>query len=844
MVLHSTTEAAPFVRLESAHDPARFGAKAASQAALAAAGLPVPAGVVVTDHFRREFLTATGLDEHDAEGILGSTLPAPLRAALIDACGPLEGTLIVRSSGLGEDSADASFAGMLESIADVNGADHLERALRECWAARAAERVRAYEARRGRPLGGLAVLVQRQVHAHFAGVLFTCDPAEPAAGRTLVEYVHGPGEDLVSGRVTPGRLSLDGAGAIAELQRLEDGVDPAPLLDAGMKLMRLSSEARRIGGSEQDVEWVLARDGELHVVQSRPITAVACTRAKVAWTNANVDENFPTPITPLQYSVAATGYTHYFRGLARVIGVSERALAALEPRLQRLVGAHEGRLYYHLTNLHAVMREAPGGTFLTSSFNAFTGAEGFPRTERVTQEGRLRSALRLCGAAVRMTRAWVGLERGVERFEARVDAYARSTSGEALADLDRVDLGERVEGFARIRRHQWTDAGLADASAMIAHGLLLRVLSPVHGDPRAAAGEVLQGLDVISAAPAAGLWELARLVHVAPDGELEALLRSGDDAVALAAIRERPRHATFRAAFEAWLEDHGHRCSGELVFTVPSYQEEPSRVLSLLRAYLDADGPAPAQVAATRAEERKRAIRRLARELGGWRGHVLGPIARACARAVTMRERARGKQALLYRRLRDVALALGAAMVREGLLEQADDAVYFSLEELGDLAAGTALQPCGAAGVAAVRRAEHTRQADVRPPSAFSLPEGEVWIGSEEEAADPSRLDGAGACAGVITGRAVVLTDLADAGEVSPGDILVTRQTDPGWAPLFPLISGLVVERGGLLSHGAILAREYGLPTVVGVPGVTGALKTGQKIRVDGGRGHVRIVDE
>jgi pyruvate,water dikinase len=209
-----------------------------------------------------------------------------------------------------------------------------------------------------------------------------------------------------------------------------------------------------------------------------------------------------------------------------------------------------------------------------------------------------------------------------------------------------------------------------------------------------------------------------------------------------------------------------------------------------------------------------------------------------------MRERARGKQALLYRRLRDVALALGAAMVREGLLKQADDAVYFSLEELGDLAAGTALQPSGAAGVAAVRRAEHTRQADVRPPSAFSLPEGEVWIGSEEEAADTSRLDGAGACAGVITGRAVVLTDLADAGEVSPGDILVTRQTDPGWAPLFPLISGLVVERGGLLSHGAILAREYGLPTVVGVPGVTGALKTGQKIRVDGGRGHVRIVDE
>ena len=844
MGLHSTAEAAPFVKLEAALDPALFGAKAASQAALAATGLPVPVGVVVSDTFRREYLEATGLEEMDADGIRRTPLPEPLRVALLDACRHLDGTLIVRSSGLGEDSADASFAGMLESIADVDGADQLERALRECWGARAAERVRAYEERRGRPLGGLAVLVQRQIRAHFAGVLFTCDPAEPSAKRTLVEYVHGPGEDLVSGRVTPGRLSLDAAGAVTELQRLEDEVDPAALLGARDKLARLAAQARRTGGSEQDVEWVLARDGELHVVQSRPITAVASSRPKVAWTNANVDENFPTPITPLQYSVAATGYTHYFRGLARVIGVSETALAALEPRLQRLVGAHEGRLYYHLTNLHAVMRAAPGGAFLTSSFNAFTGAEGFPEADRLAPEGRLRGALRLCGTAFRMTQAWLGLERGVERFESRVDAYARSTSREVLAELDRVELGGRVGGFTRIRRHQWTDAGLADASAMITHGLLLKVLSPVSGDPRAAAGELLQGLDVVSAAPAAGLWDLARLVHAAPDGELEALLRSGDDAVALAAIRERPRHAGFRAAFEAWLENHGHRCSGELVFTVPSYQEEPSRVLALLRAYLDAEGPAPAEVAAVRAAERLRAVTRLRRELGGWRGLVLGPIARACGRSVTMRERARGKQALLYRRLRDVALALGAAMVREGLVEHADDAVYFSLEELCDLAAGTALQPSSATRVAAVRREEHTRQADVRPPSAFMLPEGEVWIGSEEEAGDTSRLDGAGACAGVITGRAVVLTDLADAGEVAPGDILVTRQTDPGWAPLFPLISGLVVERGGLLSHGAILAREYGLPTVVGVPGVTGALETGQKIRVDGGRGHVRIVDE
>ena len=182
--------------------------------------------------------------------------------------------------------------------------------------------------------------------------------------------------------------------------------------------------------------------------------------------------------------------------------------------------------------------------------------------------------------------------------------------------------------------------------------------------------------------------------------------------------------------------------------------------------------------------------------------------------------------------------------MHEGILASGADAFYFSIEELSDLAAGTSLQPACAGRIAQVRREEHERQASNRPPGAFQLPEGEYWIGSEEEHDSGESLEGTGACAGVITGRAVVLTDLAHADAVQPGDILVTRQTDPGWAPLFPLISGLVVERGGLLSHGAILAREYGLPTVVGVPGVTGTLETGDRIRVDGGRGHVRVADE
>jgi pyruvate,water dikinase len=834
------------VPLAAARDAARFGAKAAGQARLAACGLAVPGGVVVGDDVRRAYLARRGLDELDAAGLCAAALPADLLQALLAACAPLARPLIVRSSGLGEDSAAASFAGLLESIGGVTSDAALERALRACWAARGAQRVRAYEARRGVRLAGLAVLVQEEVRAAFAGVLFTRDPTRPDARGALVEYVDGPGTALVTGRVTPGRFGLREDGALHEQQRLARGADPAPLFAAGEALRDAAQRARAELGGEQDLEWVLDGAGRLFVVQARPITALAPARPSVAWTNANVDENFPTPITPLQYAVAVTGYTHYFAGLARALGVPARARAALEPALARLVGAHEGRLYYQLTHVHAVLRAAPGGAFLAGAFNDFTGAQGFPEELPSGGAGRGGRARRAAGALVTGARAglaWARLEQRVARFERRVAAYAARTAPAALAALDRVELGRALAGFVRIRRHEWTDAGLADAAAMVSHGLLLRLLSSglADGDPRAAAGELLQGLDVVSAAPAAGLWELARAARA--DAELEALVRAGDDALALAAVRERPRHARFAAALDEWLALHGHRCSGELVLTVESYADDPPRVFALLRAYLDATGPAPAAARAARALERTAALARVRARLAGWRRPALGPLARACARAVGLRERARARQALLYRRLRAVGLALGGALVREGLLAEQSDAFYLTLEELADLAAGTALQPRGAARVAAVRRAEHARQACARPPGAFTLPEGEAWSGDGPDDAAAPRLAGTGACAGIVTGRAVVLADVSEADVLRPGDVLVTRQTDPGWAPLFPLIAGLVVERGGLLSHGAILAREYGLPTVVGVPGATRAIVTGRTIRVDGGRGHVRIVE-
>jgi pyruvate,water dikinase len=215
---------------------------------------------------------------------------------------------------------------------------------------------------------------------------------------------------------------------------------------------------------------------------------------------------------------------------------------------------------------------------------------------------------------------------------------------------------------------------------------------------------------------------------------------------------------------------------------------------------------------------------------------------------ICLRERARVKQALLYSRLRRIVLEIGGRLVSANRLERADDVFFLSAGELDALLSGGAMFPDGTRGLVALRRDQHATETKRTPPDGFALREGEYFVStSVVEAAAPASattLEGVGACGGVVTAAAAVLADVKDSGRLRAGDILVTRQTDPGWGPVFPLISGLVVERGGMLSHGAIIAREFGIPSVVGVANATRYIRHGSLVTVDGNRGAVTLAGD
>jgi pyruvate,water dikinase len=868
--------------LECAAAEATCGAKAVNLARLMGAGLPVPEGAVLTVGALHEFLHATGLGaeiealqrrhaepqdaqdlEHSVrERIARAPLPAQTRALIsqlrsdLHACAPVA----VRSSAVGEDAGDASYAGLLDSVLDVDPATGLEAALKRVWASRWSARAASYARTRGKPLAAIAVIVQRQIEARYAGVLFTRSPERDRSHEMLCEYGTGLAERLVAGAIVPARLRIDRT--TCEWRRDDELTVEQPPRAQIEALADAALAAERLFGTPQDIEWAIDAAGRVWLVQSRPITTALprqAARRRIVWSNANVNENFPQPISPLLYSVVAPGYSAYFTNLGKAFGIARWRLDGMEADLRAIVGVHAGRLYYNLSAIHRVLRQVPLGERLVAWFDDFTGAAAPEVESRAHGAGfvrGMRDALEATWIAARTAWQYAGIGRRIVRFERCVDAFAARSAPHRLAALDTVALRDLLRAFMRIRLERWTDAALCDTAAMVCYGALKMAVARAVAQAEAASlhNDLLKGLTGLkSAEPVNALWTLAQTVRS------DAALRDLFDREPVDRITDRiendSRYAAFQRQFQDYLQQWGFRCSGELMLTTASFQERPEALLEIVRSYARESEASPqARLARQRAERAQATARVLAaarrRRYRTWlpwpnRASGMPALIAATHAAIALRERARLKQALLYNRLRMIAREIGSRLVAAGMLTERDHVFFLTVAELDELLSGRTMFPRDTVRLVALRSDAHSRFDELSPPDTFAAEEGQYpSFGSPLPVHGKSltRLHGISVCGGVATGRARVLTEVSQTRELTAGDILVTRQTDPGWAPAFVHIGGLVLERGGMLSHGAILAREYGIPTVVGIAGATGAVADGATVRVDGDHGDVHVL--
>lgn len=857
----------------------RIGGKAAALASLQQAGFPVPDWFALDpaafddslDAADRERLAAA-CESGDAAAVTAALASLALdnaaRAELaqaVAALAPDGQPLAVRSSASDEDGGAHSFAGQLASYLNVAPADVAAR-VADVWRSGFSARILAY--RRTHGLAAIppapAVLIQRMVAADVSGVAFSADPATGRRGVAVVSAISGLGEALVSGASEGETATVDRLGAIERIQLT--GQQPA--LD-DQRLRAVAALARRCEqhfALPQDIEWAFA-GGKLFLLQSRPITTLATLcdpdGAYALWDNSNIAESYGGVTTPLTFSFARHAYEEVYRELCRLLGVTEAEIAAHADTFRRMIGLVRGRIYYSLFSWYDLLALAPGFSSNRRFMEQMMGVkEELPpalaaRLSASDSRMKLADMLKLARAVASLARHERRLPHDIERFYARLDAALApgETPLEAMRPDELVAHYRDLEG--KLLAH-WDAPLVNDLFAMLFYGLLRRLCIAWCADKAGTLQNDLVGEQggIISAEPARRVRALAMLAASSP--ELTDILRTGaPDAIQ----REITRRPAFADEYQAYLAKFADRCLEELKLESPTLRDDPTPLLRaighLAQRFASEDGEPTDAPAHAAPDQSKRALaERTVRRRLAWR-----PLRRALftfvlrqARArVRDRENLRFERTRVFGRVRRIFVELGSRFYALGLLEQPRDIFYLEVEETLGLVTGTATTT-DLKGLVAVRQAEFARWRGAEPPPDRFETRGLVAVGplaarliptsDEQSAGDATdQRVGIGCCPGVVRGRARVVTDPKTA-EVRAGEILVAERTDPGWILLFAGAAGVVVERGSVLSHSAIVARELGIPAVVSVAGLTSWLKTGDLIEVNGASGVVTRIAE
>jgi pyruvate,water dikinase len=704
-------------------------------------------------------------------------------------------------------------------------------AVRRCWSSVWTARALAYRARQGISHAGaaVAVVVQQMVPADVAGVLFTADPLTGRRDRVVVEAVRGLGDALVSGRVTPHRWVLD-AGTCAVLDRPE-GAGRQLIDDERLReLADLGLRAAALSGGPQDVEWATA-GGRCWVLQSRPITTL-----------------FPLPPGPpagpglrvyIPLTVAAQGVTEPMTpaGNAVFAGLATAVFSLWSPgrRPQALppwVSLVAGRLFYDITPLLASPHL---GRRLADRMALKDPGTAAALREWLDREGhrldRPHGAMSTVGLSVMVAREVPGL-LAATAAPARARRRLLARAEDQVEELHRVaaslpGAGEQVQFVLATLPRRTLDVAWAQLPPVYV-GLL--------------AGALAAWLCERWLGSSVGLEPVRRWLPHDPTlamGTAVARLAQTCHAAGVEPSPAVPGMAEFLATF-------GHRAPDrEIDLGLPRFRDDPTYVVQLVRSYLAAGDPAELLARQRRgAEQAAVAVRELVAEARRSHGRARALL----LRAVLFRYRALGglRERPKFDLVRVLALGrsllqeVGAALVAAGRLDDADDVFFL---DPGDLRAGVEGTAPDLRESARRRRLEYQRELGRRAVPRVLTSDGETVYGPAAPAsAAPGTLVGTGVSPGVHAGLVRVLDSPVGAA-LTPGEVLVAASTDPGWTPLFHLAGALVMEVGGVVSHGAIVAREYGIPAVATVPDATRRLRTGQRVRVDGGAGTVTLLD-
>jgi rifampicin phosphotransferase len=872
------------------------GGKGANLARLTRAGFDVPPGFIISTEAYRAFVAENNLPAViesalenlpvDDPGVLeeasakirtafsAGNIPAGIKEALLAKYTPSE-SVAVRSSATAEDLPDLSFAGQQDTYLNIIGEAALLHAVVDCWSSLWTARAIGYRIRNriSNTDAALAVVVQEMVQSEVSGVLFTANPLTGLRGESVIDATFGLGEALVSGQVEPDHFVVDTSGGKVVAKSLgAKKISTRAKTGGGVEIVTEEAEARQtlseeelhqlasLGaqiqkefGTPQDIEWAMTR-GRLFVLQSRAITSLFPLPGHDAftiWFSFGAVQGILTPITPL----GSDTFRSVFAGGAKIFGVhtnyeqqdvlvpvGERMWIKVSDVLRHPVGK---RLFEALVGI----LEPSIGQIMRKLMDEPQLGLGKGKVRFSTIWRIVRFALPTIG---RFIRTVSNPEKARTDFDAVIDRELKKNQLAVTGDIydhlaQRLDfvLTRTLEAFP-ILLPRFIGL-LGPAMGML--GLLSRLSAD---DDSSGHGISLRALEVTRSLPNnvttqmdLALWDTAKKIR--SDSASLADFTSADAPSLAFHYLEWKLPDVAQKAIASFLDRFGARGVGEIDIGLARWSDDPTPIMQTLQSYLQITDPDAApdvqfELGQKAAEEAIDKIAATARRKRG--GFVREKLIRFAARRIRVllgvRETPKFYAVRMIGTSRAQLLLSGQELADAGLLERPGDIFFLNFHELEALSRH---EPRDWKSIVSAHRAAYERESRRRQIPRVLVSDGRTFYeGIDADKAEGDFLAGSPVSAGVVEGRVHIVFDPHES-QLAPGEILVCPGTDPAWTPLFMAAGGLVMEVGGMMTHGSVVAREYGIPAVVGVHQATARLKTGQRIRVDGTNGRIQILE-
>jgi pyruvate,water dikinase len=870
----------------------QLGGKAGALAELSGAGFNVPPAFVIEPQIFYKNLTSRqriALESAStAEGfqniLANINLKPGFQKKILAALAKLGANgdrFAVRSSAPDEDSAQHSFAGQLESFLFVSTGDVPRRVL-DVWRSAFTDRVCAYRSKNHLPPvpSAPAVLIQRMINPEVSGVAFSADPVTGQRGITVVASLYGVGTGIVSGECDADTHYVDRDGHIIDHKiAVKTNVHQfSPLTPSGVRSVRLTDKEAhrpvlnnpqvlaiaalvrkvdRFFCRPQDIEWAI-EDGKIYLLQSRPITSLYDVAdpdgIPCIWDNSNIAESYGGITTPLTFSFARRAYEGVYRQFCRTLRVSRKTIEKNDSVFRNMIGLIRGQIYYNLLNWYRLLAMLPGYKLNRAFMEQMMGVK-----ERLSEKlhenvrpsrwwERMLDLIHLLSTLAGVIANYFLLDRRIKRFYQRLH-NALSANG---SDLSKFRAEELVAVYKELENrllNKWDSPIVNDFFAMIFYGLLKKLSVAWCRDTEGTLqNDLLRNAGgMISTEPAERVSQMAGLA--AKDPELVEILNTDHPHNILEKMRSYPE---FQSLYESYLQKFGERCMNELKLESATLHEDPQMLLRAIGSLAKSHTTKAPTRHGSRAEDidlRKQAEDRVASILSRhpMRWLAFRWVLKNARNRVCDRENLRFERTRAFGRVRKIVVEIGRRFYGLNLLDDPRDIFYLELQEIFAFVEGTSTST-NLKDLVALRKQEFKGFSRMQAPADRFETRGIVYQGNRHLASRPNNdasgnmRKGIGCCPGTISGRVRVVRDPRES-SLKAGEILVADRTDPSWILLFPLASGLLVERGSLLSHSAIVAREMGIPAIVSIPGVTGWLEDGDWVELDGRTGMVKKID-